>query len=241
MTKQEYKDLLESDYWRGFSYSIIKERNFTCEDCGAYYPNERNKLQVHHLVYRDINPWSYAPEEMVVLCRECHEKRHGIVHTPDTSSVIEEKDGVLIGQDANFWDVFANKLRLLREKLSSNNSQKYKVRRYNGRMYQRHRRKKTILHVFLFFVILYLALSFLSVTRRDDKKSMNNEHEYKTLEKKSYQKTKRKKKSETPKEIDPFQEIVEPDNLEPEIDVEQEEVVNIQESQNPTVEEQTFE
>ena len=78
MTKEEYEKLLKSDYWKGFSYSLIKERNFTCEDCGKRFYNQRNKLQVHHLVYRDINPWSYKPEEMVVLCEECHKKRHGI-------------------------------------------------------------------------------------------------------------------------------------------------------------------
>ena len=53
--------------WKGYSYSLIKERNFTCEDCGKTFYNERNKLQVHHLVYRDTNPWSYKPEELVVL------------------------------------------------------------------------------------------------------------------------------------------------------------------------------
>ena len=78
MTKEEYERLLKSDYWRGYSYSLIKERNFTCEDCGRRFYNERNKLQVHHLVYRDTNPWSYKPEELVVLCEECHQIRHGI-------------------------------------------------------------------------------------------------------------------------------------------------------------------
>ena len=82
MTKEEYEKLLQSDYWRGFSYSLIKERNFTCEDCGRVFYNQRNKLQVHHLVYRDINPWSYRPEEMVVLCEECHKKRHGLWQEP---------------------------------------------------------------------------------------------------------------------------------------------------------------
>ena len=82
MTKEEYEKLLQSDYWKGFSYSLIKERNFTCEDCGRRFYNQRNKLQVHHLVYRDINPWSYKPEEMVVLCEECHKKRHGIWQDP---------------------------------------------------------------------------------------------------------------------------------------------------------------
>ena len=84
MTKEEYEVLLKSDYWKGFSYSLIKERNFTCEDCGRSFYNQRNKLQVHHLVYRDINPWSYKPEEMVVLCEECHKRRHGIYTAPET-------------------------------------------------------------------------------------------------------------------------------------------------------------
>lgn len=82
MTREEYEKLLKSDYWKGYSYSLIKERNFTCEDCGRQFPNERNKLQVHHLVYRDVNPWSYRPEEVVVLCEECHKKRHGINDKP---------------------------------------------------------------------------------------------------------------------------------------------------------------
>jgi 5-methylcytosine-specific restriction endonuclease McrA len=86
MTKEEYEKLLMSDYWKGFSYSLIKERNFTCEDCGRTFYNQRNKLQVHHLVYRDINPWSYKPEEMVVLCEDCHKKRHGIISEPETES-----------------------------------------------------------------------------------------------------------------------------------------------------------
>ena len=79
MTKEEYEKLLRSDYWRGFSYSLIKERGFICEDCGKSFYNERNKLQVHHLVYRDIYPWSYRPEELIVLCEDCHKRRHGLL------------------------------------------------------------------------------------------------------------------------------------------------------------------
>lgn len=78
MTKEEYEHLLKSDYWKGYSHSLIKERNFTCQDCGRRFPGEHNKLQVHHLHYRDANPWSYDPEEVVVLCEECHRRRHGL-------------------------------------------------------------------------------------------------------------------------------------------------------------------
>ena len=93
MTKEEYSQLLNSDYWKGYSYSIIKERNFTCEDCGRRFYNERNKLQVHHLVYRDVKPWSYKPEELIVLCEECHKKRHGIVTTPQVNSIVNNTNG----------------------------------------------------------------------------------------------------------------------------------------------------
>ena len=86
MTREEYEQLLKSDYWKGYSYSLIKERNFICADCGQRFYNERHKLQVHHLVYRDKNPWSYKPEELVVLCEKCHKKRHGIWQEPKQES-----------------------------------------------------------------------------------------------------------------------------------------------------------
>ena len=86
MTKEEYEKLLQSDYWKGYSYSLIKERNFTCEDCGRSFPNMRNMLQVHHLVYREAKPWSYNPEELIVLCEDCHQKRHGIYSDANTDT-----------------------------------------------------------------------------------------------------------------------------------------------------------
>lgn len=82
MTKEEYQKLLQSDYWKGYSYSLIKERDFTCEDCGRWFYNESDKLHVHHLVHRDVNPWSYNPDEVVVLCEDCHKKRHGLFVAP---------------------------------------------------------------------------------------------------------------------------------------------------------------
>ena len=107
MTKEEYEKLLNSDYWKGYSYSLIKERNFTCEDCGRKFYNERNKLQVHHLIYRDIAPWSYKPEELVVLCEDCHKKRHGIntsSEKTDYSQFVFDKDTTTITSSDVFKD-----------------------------------------------------------------------------------------------------------------------------------------
>lgn len=98
MTKEEYEKLLQSDYWKGYSYSLIKERNFTCEDCGRSFPNMRHMLQVHHLVYRDANPWSYNPEELIVLCKECHQKRHGIYPEEEVVPEEETSDEKIDGQ-----------------------------------------------------------------------------------------------------------------------------------------------
>lgn len=81
MTRSEYKQLLSTDYWRGYSFAIIKERDFTCHDCKRRFFNQRQKLQIHHLVYYNVAPWSYYPHEIVVLCEECHKKRHGIITT----------------------------------------------------------------------------------------------------------------------------------------------------------------
>ena len=100
MNREEYERLLQSDYWKGYSYSLIKERNFTCQDCGRRFENERNKLQVHHLVYRDTNPWSYKPEELIVLCEECHKKRHGIII--DSEPAYDSTDTEKYRQQTNY-------------------------------------------------------------------------------------------------------------------------------------------
>lgn len=128
----------------GYSYSLIKERNFTCEDCGRSFPNERNKLQVHHLVYRDTNPWSYNPDELVVLCEECHKKRHGIVH--EASPVEEPKVPEADGYTRSYSSEYNTSERDVRPR-----SHRYPV------YYPRKRKKR---RVFLFVVCLLAAVLF---------------------------------------------------------------------------------
>jgi hypothetical protein len=108
MTKEEYDNLLQSDYWKGYSYSLIKERNFTCEDCGRSFPNMRNLLQVHHLIYKDANPWSYKPEELIVLCKECHQKRHGIY--PDSEPVAEKETTDEKGDEQPYTNTYTEEM-----------------------------------------------------------------------------------------------------------------------------------
>ena len=92
MTKEEYKSLLNSDYWRGYSYAIVKERDWTCEDCGKKFQYQRNMLNVHHLTYHNDNkPWQYDKEELLLLCKDCHAKRHGKLNT----NIDYKNDGIL--------------------------------------------------------------------------------------------------------------------------------------------------
>ena len=153
MTKEEYEKLLRSDYWKGYSYSLIKERNFTCQDCGRRFYNERNKLQVHHLVYRDISPWSYNPDEVVVLCERCHKKRHGIIDEPEIPSAFD----FLKGYSKSYS--YPNE-----SKLSGLNGNNYiKDRSYN--LLNSKFRFKT---EYLLFLLLFLLLIF--PTRKEESK-----------------------------------------------------------------------
>ena len=39
-------------------------------------------LNVHHLTYHNDNkPWQYDKEELLLLCKDCHAKRHGKLNT----------------------------------------------------------------------------------------------------------------------------------------------------------------
>lgn len=70
-TKELYEIFLAQDFWKEFSR---KKRDMVgrCQDCGT-----TDNLQAHHLVYRE-NWFDVQSDDLVVLCRACHEKRHGI-------------------------------------------------------------------------------------------------------------------------------------------------------------------
>ena len=171
MTKEEYHRLLESDYWKGFSYSIIKERNFTCEDCGRRFYNQRNKLQVHHLVYRDINPWSYKPEEMVVLCEDCHKKRHNIL----SGALLEATSIASNNEPLNNNFSYSSDSRDIRacyiDSYKHKEADRWGVRTDNRWEPERRIKKKYILYGLLLFVAIYFGISKMIVTYSDIEKA----------------------------------------------------------------------
>lgn len=195
MTKEEYKDLLNSDYWKGYSYSLIKERNFTCEDCGRTFYNERNKLQVHHLLYRDVNPWSYKPEELVVLCEECHKKRHGIeddtIKETDAneSSKYQSDSENTRSQEEDYTDKKKNYYYPNRNKYSYRTNSKNRSFSYS---YRKRNQNKIIRYLIGAIVVSVLILGILQHTNKQN--TVEEDKQENTIKNESKNKKARKKR-----------------------------------------------
>lgn len=70
-TKELYEMFLESDFWKDISK---RKRALVghCERCPS-----RKRLQAHHLRYPE-HWFDVRLDDLVVLCRACHEKAHGL-------------------------------------------------------------------------------------------------------------------------------------------------------------------
>ena len=55
-------------------------------------------LNVHHLTYHNDNkPWQYDKEELLLLCKDCHAKRHRKLNT----NIECKNDGILENNENN--------------------------------------------------------------------------------------------------------------------------------------------
>jgi hypothetical protein len=71
-----YAQLLATPEWQSRRGEILSRKQF-CDDCGR--ASWHVKLEIHHLYYTlGMMPWEYPDSALVPLCRECHQKRHGI-------------------------------------------------------------------------------------------------------------------------------------------------------------------
>lgn len=65
-----YSEFLNSAYWRSIA-SHLKDTAGKCELCGM-----TARLVVHHKTYRHHGDELNHLDDLIVLCRECHEKEH---------------------------------------------------------------------------------------------------------------------------------------------------------------------
>lgn len=72
--KENYYDFLNSDYWKYVRKLKLKSAGGKCQICGG-----KHNLVVHHNSYAHHKEEHKHLEDLVVLCRKCHEKFHDVV------------------------------------------------------------------------------------------------------------------------------------------------------------------
>ena len=74
IVKMHYDEFLQDPRWKTFRQFVFSVRGRKCERCQS-----SGNLQVHHIKYKEgLLPWEYTCNDVMVLCRGCHEKIHGI-------------------------------------------------------------------------------------------------------------------------------------------------------------------
>ena len=71
MINDFYQKYLNSDEWCKKRMHIAKINNYICQGCGkkTFY-----MFHIHHLTYKHLG--NEKDDELVFLCKECHEKTH---------------------------------------------------------------------------------------------------------------------------------------------------------------------
>lgn len=72
----KYDAYLQSRAWKNIRIAKLTEVNFKCQVCGyGEYEFQDGALDVHHKTY--INFGNEKLGDLEVLCRSCHQKKHG--------------------------------------------------------------------------------------------------------------------------------------------------------------------
>jgi len=72
----KYEGYLMSPAWQRKRSAKLAESNYACEVCGYGLSDiETAPLDVHHKTYDRFG--HEEPDDLEVLCRPCHEERHG--------------------------------------------------------------------------------------------------------------------------------------------------------------------
>ena len=71
--KEEYQEYLKSDHWKEIRLKALDRAGNRCQLCSS-----TDNLNVHHNTYK--NRGNEDLKDLVVLCRNCHEKFHDIVN-----------------------------------------------------------------------------------------------------------------------------------------------------------------
>jgi len=73
--RKEMQKYWNSDEWAEMKVDLITVRGQRCQRCGKWKPIQC--LAVHHLSYKNFK--NEKPEDVVLICHECHQKEHGLI------------------------------------------------------------------------------------------------------------------------------------------------------------------
>lgn len=69
-----YRDFLQTPYWKAISSQVMKRNNYRCQLCG-----KQGLLNVHHASY-DIHGYERQNyDKLVCLCEDCHQIHHKVL------------------------------------------------------------------------------------------------------------------------------------------------------------------
>jgi hypothetical protein len=78
-----YNEFLQTFYWRCCRYEVLQRTRFKCSVCGE------KAINAHHVNYEFHGAEHQNLEEVVGLCKRCHNTLHG--HETEVSKMIVEK------------------------------------------------------------------------------------------------------------------------------------------------------
>jgi hypothetical protein len=66
-----YQRYLQTEHWRRTRMEVLSRARYRCELCGV-----NDRLEVHHKHYESL--WNEALDDLIALCRACHDKVHQV-------------------------------------------------------------------------------------------------------------------------------------------------------------------
>jgi hypothetical protein len=70
-----YSEKLSTHSWKQKRKEILLRDDFTCQVCG----HKDIKNEIHHSIYYpDTDPWHYPNDNLITLCRVCHQQEEDL-------------------------------------------------------------------------------------------------------------------------------------------------------------------
>jgi 5-methylcytosine-specific restriction endonuclease McrA len=68
-----YKEYLQTDHWKTVRKYALQRAGFRCQLC-----HKKGELNTHHATYEHLGYEDQYIEDLVVLCKPCHRRHHGL-------------------------------------------------------------------------------------------------------------------------------------------------------------------